>query len=299
MAEAKSARLKDKIASLREQMRKVKALKVAVHAAPDKQISLTDPDARSMATSGKDTGRWSATMCRPWSMRGITGSSRTRSPISATIESQLATMAKEAQAATGVRDLTAIADRGCFKGEEIVACEAAGVTPIVPKPLTSGAKVDGRFGRQDFVCDPGEDAYRRPAGETLTWRCSNVEEGFKAALLLDDEMRRLRAEIEVHAFQGAARKTLGARSRPRRDAGTAGPRAHDHAHPTPDRRTSVWNHQGLDGRDPLPPAHPRKGQNRDEPSRSRLQPEADDRHPRGAADDPGDEGRLRPSAYKI
>ncbi|HKN30593.1 MAG TPA: transposase [Roseiarcus sp.] len=207
MAEAKSARLKDKIASLREQMRKVKALKVAVHAAPDKQISLTDPDARSMATSGKDTGRWSATMCRPWSMRGITGSSRTRSPISATIESQLATMAKEAQAATGGRDLTAIADRGCFKGEEIVACEAAGVTPIVPKPLTSGAKADGRFGRQDFVCDPGEDAYRRPAGETLTWRCSNVEEGFKAALLLDDEMRRLRAEIEVHAFQGAARKT--------------------------------------------------------------------------------------------
>ena len=56
LAEARSARLKDKIASLREQMRKYKALEVAVHAAPDKQISLTDPDARSMATTGKDTG---------------------------------------------------------------------------------------------------------------------------------------------------------------------------------------------------------------------------------------------------
>ena len=56
VAEAKSARLKDKIASLREQMRKYKALKAGVHAAPDKQISLTDPDARTMATSGKDTG---------------------------------------------------------------------------------------------------------------------------------------------------------------------------------------------------------------------------------------------------
>ncbi len=56
MAEAKSARLKDKIASLREQMSKYKALEAAVHAAPDKQISLTDPDARSMATSGKNTG---------------------------------------------------------------------------------------------------------------------------------------------------------------------------------------------------------------------------------------------------
>jgi hypothetical protein len=71
LAEAKSARLKDKIASLRDQMRKYKALEVAVHAAPNKQISLTDPEARSMATSGKDTG-WSATMCRPWSIRSIT-----------------------------------------------------------------------------------------------------------------------------------------------------------------------------------------------------------------------------------
>jgi hypothetical protein len=60
-------------------------------------------------------------------------------------------------AATGVRGLTAIADRGYFKGEEILACEAAGVTPIVPKPLTSGAKADGRFGKQDFVYDPGAD----------------------------------------------------------------------------------------------------------------------------------------------
>src|SRR5277367_5041872 len=56
LAEAKSARLKDKIACLRDQMRKFKALEVAVDAAPDKQISLTDPDARSMATSGKGTG---------------------------------------------------------------------------------------------------------------------------------------------------------------------------------------------------------------------------------------------------
>src|SRR5271157_5217389 len=228
LAEAKSARLKDKIASLREQMRKYKALEAAVHAAPDKQISLTDPDARSMATSGKDTGMVGYNV-----QAGVDAKHHLIVAHEVTNigndRSQLSTMAKQAQEATGVRGLTAIADRGYFKGEEILACEAAGVTPIVPKPLTSGAKADGRFGRQDFVCDPGEDAYRRPCGETLTWRCSNVEEGFKAALLLDDEMRRLRTEIEVHAFQGAARKTLGARSRPRRDAGTAGPRAHDHA----------------------------------------------------------------------
>jgi transposase len=64
LAEARSARLKDKIALLREQMREYKALEVAVHAAPNKQISLTDPDARSMATTGKDT-----VMSRPCTRR--------------------------------------------------------------------------------------------------------------------------------------------------------------------------------------------------------------------------------------
>ena len=68
---------------------------------------------------------------------------------------------------------------GYFKGEEILACEATGVTPLVPKPLTSGAKADGRFGKQDFVYDAGEDVYRCPAGETLTWRYWNVEAGRK------------------------------------------------------------------------------------------------------------------------
>ena len=71
VAEAKSARLKDKIASLRERMRNLKVLEVAVHAAPDKQISLTDPDARSMRRPAR-TRDLSATMCRPWSMRSIT-----------------------------------------------------------------------------------------------------------------------------------------------------------------------------------------------------------------------------------
>ena len=93
--------------------------------------------------------------------------------------SQLSMMAKQAQEATGARELTAIADRGHFKGEQIMAREAAGVTPIVPKPLTSGAKADGRFGKQDFVYDAGENVYRCPAGEKLTWRYWNVEAGRK------------------------------------------------------------------------------------------------------------------------
>src|SRR5271156_83390 len=134
LAEAKSTRLKDKIGALREQMRKYKALEVAVHAAPDKQISLTDPDARSMATTGKDTG--------------LVGYN-----VQAVVDTQ---------------------------HHLIVAHEVTNI---------------------------GND----------------------------------RSQLSTMAKQ--AQEATGAQ---------------DHAHPTPDRRTSIRNHQGVDGRDPLQAAHPRK-----------------------------------------
>src|SRR5262249_61436048 len=90
---------------------------------------------------------------------------------------QLSKMAQQARDASGQDALTVIADRGYFKGEEILACEQAGATPIVPKPLTSGAKAEGRFGKQDFVYIPEDDVYRSPAGERLTRRYTSVENG--------------------------------------------------------------------------------------------------------------------------
>jgi len=56
LAEAKTTRIKDKIAGLRRQMQALKAMEQTVQDAPDRQVSLTDPDARSMATSGRGTG---------------------------------------------------------------------------------------------------------------------------------------------------------------------------------------------------------------------------------------------------
>jgi transposase len=173
LAQAKSAQLKDKIASLRDQMRKFKALEVTVDAAPDKQISLTDPDARSMATSGKGTGvvGYNVQAAVDTQHHLIVAHEVTNI---GNDRGQLSTMAKQAQAAMGASDLTAIADRRYFKGEEILACEAAGVTPLVPKPLTSGAKAEGRFGKPDFIYSPGEDAFRCPGAEKLTRRYTTV-----------------------------------------------------------------------------------------------------------------------------
>ena len=91
--------------------------------------------------------------------------------------SQLAAMAKEAKAVLRAERLDAVADRGYFNSEEILACEQAGITVTLPKPMTSGAKAEGRFGKQDFVYQPEQDVYRCPAGETLKYRYTNVENG--------------------------------------------------------------------------------------------------------------------------
>jgi len=90
---------------------------------------------------------------------------------------QLATMAAKAKDAMGLEKLDALADRGYFSGEEIRSCEALGVTPYLPKPLTSGAKAEGRFGKQDFVYLPEQDVYRCPSGALLRRHMTTVERG--------------------------------------------------------------------------------------------------------------------------
>jgi transposase len=92
---------------------------------------------------------------------------------------QLANMARQAKEVTGSDGLIVLADRGYFSGPEVKACEEAGVTPIVPKIPTSGAKAERRFGKQDFVYQPATDTYRCPAGEQLIWRYTNVEHGLR------------------------------------------------------------------------------------------------------------------------
>jgi transposase len=147
-----------------------------VRAAPDGQISLTDPNARSMATSGKGTGvvGYNVQIAVEAKHHLIVAHEVTNLGHD---RGQLSPRAIQAKEALGRGAITTIADRGYYKGEDLLACEAAGVTPLVPKPLTSGAAAEGRFGKQDFVYLPEVDEYRCPAGERLTWRFNRVEEG--------------------------------------------------------------------------------------------------------------------------
>ena len=175
-ASPKSTRLGEKIERLKVQMQRLRDLQIAVKAAPDEQISLTDPDSRSMATSGKGTGIVGYNVQAAVDARhhlivahDVTNVGHDRA--------ELARMATQAKDAMGHDQITAVADRGYFSGWEIYRCEQAGIVPYVPKPLTSGAKFEGRFGKQDFVYLPGKDVYRCPAGEHLKWWYDRLEDG--------------------------------------------------------------------------------------------------------------------------
>jgi transposase len=176
IAQQKSVRLKDKLVSLREQMRAFQALEIEVYAAPDQQISLTDPDARAMATNGKGTGMvgYNVQTVVDATHHLIVAHEVTNV---GNDRAQLSPMTKLAQGETGVEALDVLADRGYFSGEEILACEALRATPYVPKPLTSGAKADSRFGKQDFIYEPDLDVYRCPAGQRLPRHMSTTENG--------------------------------------------------------------------------------------------------------------------------
>jgi transposase len=172
----KKTHLKDKLEKLKSELQKLEAIAKLVEASPDKQISLTDPDSRSMATSGRGSGvvGYNVQTAVETEHHLIVAHEVTNV---GSDRSQLAATAKAAKGALQVDKLEAVADRGYYNSPEILACERAGVTVTLPKPMTSGAKSDGRFGKQDFVYKADEDCYRCPAGEKLTYRYTNVEDG--------------------------------------------------------------------------------------------------------------------------
>jgi len=173
---AKIQRLQDKVVLLKEHLEKLKAIETQLQEAPDKQISLIDPDARSMATSGRGTGMVGYNVQTAVDTKHhlivaheVTNVGHDRH--------QLANMAKQAKTAMGVDELNVVADRGYFDSEEILKCQEAGIVPIVPKCITSGAQADGRFGKADFIYSAEKNEYRCPAGQSLIWRSSRVERG--------------------------------------------------------------------------------------------------------------------------
>ena len=173
---SKIEHLNDKIAKLKEEMVRLAALEEEMLARPEQQISLTDPDARSMATSGRGSGMVG------YNVQAAVDTEHhlivTHEVINTgTDKSQLSHMAKRTKAALGTDKLDVVADRGYFKSEEILACDEAGITVTLPKPQTSNKKAKGLFVKPDFVYLADEDVYRCPAGNHLSYRFTSQERG--------------------------------------------------------------------------------------------------------------------------
>ncbi len=173
---AETIRVKEKIAKLKEEMQRLEALDVRMLATSDQQISLIDPDARSMATSGRGSGVVGY---------NVQVAVDTKHHLIVTHEvtnvgndrSQLASVAKQTKDTLETETLDVVADRGYFNSAEILACEEAGITVTLPKPMTSGAKSEGRFGKQDFRYVAEENIYICPAGERFAHHFTNEEHG--------------------------------------------------------------------------------------------------------------------------
>ena len=176
VTEARAEHLKQKVETVKAEMQRLKQIGEQMAAAPDGQVSLTDPDARSMATSGHRTGVVGYNVQTAVDAKThlivtheVTNLGSDRS--------QLSSIAKQTREAMGVEKLTALADRGYFKGEEILECERAGIDALVSKPQTSNNQAKGQFDKRDFRYIAADDEYQCPAGQRAIWRFTTIEHG--------------------------------------------------------------------------------------------------------------------------
>jgi transposase len=176
VTDARVEHLQHKVEAVKAQMQRLTQIGEQLAGAPDGKVSLTDPDARSMATSGRGTGIVGYNVQTAVDAKNhlivaheVTNVGHDRT--------QLSSMAKQTREAVGGDKLTAVADRGYFKGEEILECERAGITALVSKPQTSNNQAKGQFDKRDFRYIPADDEYECPAGQRAIWRFTTVENG--------------------------------------------------------------------------------------------------------------------------
>ena len=176
VTEARVEHLKEKVETVKAQMRRLKDLGEQMAKSPDEQISLTDPDARSMATSARGSG------VVGYNVQSVVDAKHhlivTHEVTNkGTDRAQLSSMGQQAQEALGTQKITALADRGYYAGPEILKCEQAGINALVPKSHTSNNLAKGQFDKRDFHYDAAKDEYRCPAGQRAIWRFKTIEHG--------------------------------------------------------------------------------------------------------------------------
>ena len=166
--------IQDKIAALEEEMDRLKKLEVRMLEAPDEQLSLTDPDARSMKSRGSGIVGYNVQAAVDIETHLIVAHDVTNAGID---RRQLSPMARKAKQLLDDEPIQVIADQGYYRGEELLACEEAGITAYVAKSDTSGKRGKGEFNRRQFRYIPEDDEYECPAGERAIYRFTRTEAG--------------------------------------------------------------------------------------------------------------------------
>ena len=166
--------LQDKVAKLREEMARLKKLEVRMLEAPDKQLSLTDPDARSMKCRGTGMVGYNVQSAVDAKHHLIVAHDVSKV---GSDRQQLSKMAQQAKETLGTKKLTVVADKGYYNGDELRECELSNIVAYVAKPKTSPNKAKGYFDRSRFKYI--SDEYECPAGERLTYRTSYTADGKK------------------------------------------------------------------------------------------------------------------------
>jgi len=174
VTELKTTRINEKLESLQKEMERLRLLEAQLLDEPDKQISLTDPDSRSMKTRGIGIVGYNVQTAVDTEHHLIVAHEVTNVGNDRNL---LYTMSKQASSATGNEKLTIIADRGYYKYEQILDCHKAGFITYIPKSQTSGNQAKGLFGKKEFKYIPLEDVYSCPAGEKLIYRMTTEERG--------------------------------------------------------------------------------------------------------------------------
>ena len=166
--------LKKKIERHKERRAQYEQLKSDLEQSGESQVSLTDPESRSMRVGHGVEISYNVQIVVDQKNKLLVEHEVTNEVIDL---GQLSPMAKKAKETLGVETLEVVADRGYYNGEEVKACAQSGITTYVPKSNTSSNLKRGLFTKEDFIYEPDKDCYRCPAGKELSYRYQTLEQG--------------------------------------------------------------------------------------------------------------------------
>ena len=199
----KVAHLAKRYGRVRQHIQHLQAMDRALADAPDGQISLTDPDARAMATSARNSGMVGYNV-------QTAVDAETHLIVAHDVTNQghdrdlLVPMAQAAKEVLHRDEMHVLADKGYFSGRQILTCHEADIITTSPRPETSGNRAKGLYVKADFAYEANADVYRCPAGETLTYRYTTEEDGLELRRYWTGECSN--CPVKFHCTTGKERR---------------------------------------------------------------------------------------------